>query len=195
MGGRHGDGADVAGLAQIVESGVATLGSIGSRRVAATVVSVLAAAAILCVAAWMLLGNAGGGPQDGSDVEIIPPADAATAGGSRFTDAPGATHRGETLTPADIAVYLTGEVVNPGVYTVPVGRRLANVVDLAGGPTENADLDRVNLAAYVSDAGHYRIPATGETGDGIVEAVSDAGVISESDGSGIPSTSACAVSP
>lgn len=163
------------------------MASVGSKKFLATVVSTLAAIMILGVAAWMLTGNNGGGPQADADVRIIPPVDAANADTSIGTDAPIVARHDETPVPVDIAVYLTGEVVNPGVYTVPTGQRLTDVVNLAGGPTENADLNRVNLAAYVSDAAHYRIPAKGATED---SAVSDA------DGSGasvILSATACVV--
>ena len=128
--------------------------------------SVLAAVAVLGAAAWMLMGNGQGTPQDDADVRIIQPVDAANADASGGVDAAGDDRHDETPAPVDIAVYVTGEVVNPGVYTVAPGQRLTDVVNLAGGATENADLDRINLAAYVSDAAHYRIPAVGETDDG-----------------------------
>lgn len=163
------------------------MASVGSKKFLATMVSTLAAIMILGVAAWMLMGNNGGGPQADADVRIIPPVGAANADTSIGTDAPIVARHDETPVPVDIAVYLTGEVINPGVYTVAPGQRLTDVVNLAGGPTENADLNRVNLAAYVSDAAHYRIPAKGAADDG---AVSDA------DGSGasvIPSATACVV--
>jgi competence protein ComEA len=63
--------------------------------------------------------------------------------------------------PSDIAVYISGEVVNPGVYEVSTGARLEQVVALAGGLTEQADPDRINLAAYMSDAQHIVVPAVG----------------------------------
>ena len=141
------------------------MSSILSKRILATLVSALAAVAVLGVAAWMLMGNGQSAPQADADVRIIPPADAANVVASGGTDAPVVARHDETPAPVDIAVYVTGEVVNPGVYTVPAGERLTNVVELAGGATENADLGRVNLAAYVSDAAHYRIPAVGESGD------------------------------
>ena len=68
----------------------------------------------------------------------------------------------EAAVPDQITVYVTGEVVSPGVYTVAHGDRLDTVLHLAGGPTTDADLDRINLAAYVADAAHYDIPAVGE---------------------------------
>ena len=129
-------------------------------------VSVLAAVAVLGAAAWMLIGSGPGAPHDEAEVRIIPPVDAANADASGGVDTAGDDRHDETPVPLDIAVYVTGEVVNPGVYTVAPGQRLTDVVNLAGGATENADLDRINLAAYVSDAAHYRIPAIGETSDG-----------------------------
>jgi len=154
------------------------LPSIGSKKILATLMSVLAAVAVLGVAAWMLTGNSGDSPDAADEVRIIPPVDAANADASGGADTPGVVRHDETPVPVDIAVYVTGEVVNPGVYTVTAGQRLTNVVELAGGATENADLDRVNLAAYVSDAAHYRIPAIGETDDvssgaAAISAVSD----------------------
>ena len=52
--------------------------------------------------------------------------------------------------PAEIVVYVTGEVVNPGVYRLTAGQRLDAAITLAGGPTGQADLSRLNLAAYAA---------------------------------------------
>ena len=154
-------------------------------------VSAVAAVMILGVAAWMLTGNNDGGPQADGDVRIISPAPASAESSAELPTTPAQGARADDTPTApdvqDIAVYITGEVVKPGVYTVPEGRRLDDVLNLAGGATEKADLNRVNLAAYVADAVHYRIPAKGATDDG---AVSDA------DGSGAsatPPAAACVV--
>jgi len=61
-----------------------------------------------------------------------------------------------------VGVYLSGAVVNPGVYVADVGSRLANVLLLAGGATAEADLTAVNLAAIVQDEDHWHIPERGE---------------------------------
>ena len=162
--------------------------AVGSRKFLATLVSVLAAVAVLGVAAWMLMGSNDGGPQADADVRIISPGDV-----SGVADASASSLPAATPAPAQIAVYLTGEVVNPGVYQVPAGQRLIDVVNLAGGPTENADLNRVNLAAYVSDAGHYRIPTADESGDGVVATALSTEVLAASnDGQSAPG-GACAV--
>ena len=121
---------------------------------------------ILGVVVWLALGSRASNPQDGADVQIIPPVGESTPDGETGTPGPTVLAQPvEVAVPVNTVVYITGEVVNPGVYTVLAGQRLANVLDLAGGPTEQADLERVNLAAHVSDAGHYRIPALGASDD------------------------------
>ena len=62
-----------------------------------------------------------------------------------------------------VGVYISGAVVNPGVYTVSEGSRLANVLLHAGGATAEADLAAVNLAAVVHDEDHWHIPERGES--------------------------------
>ena len=48
-----------------------------------------------------------------------------------------------------VSIYLCGAVVHPAVYEVPKGARLHEVLALAGGFSENAAQDAVNLAAVV----------------------------------------------
>ena len=68
-----------------------------------------------------------------------------------------------TATPTPSAqVYVSGAVARPGVYALHQGDRLQDVVDRAGGLTDDADRARVNLALRVRDQGHYHILAVGE---------------------------------
>jgi len=64
--------------------------------------------------------------------------------------------------PAKIGVHIAGEVYSPGFHVVPYGSRVNDVVVLAGGLTQYADLLRINLAAFVEDASQIIIPAIGE---------------------------------
>ena len=141
----------------------------GMKRLLATAVSCLVAVALLALAAWMIFGAGSSTPGDAA-VQILPPGNADGDGNPDAVPAdPPAEQPAENGSGSDeIAVYVTGEVINPGVYTVAAGQRLDAVLTLAGGPTENADLNRVNLAAYVTDAAHYKIPAVaeGDSGDG-----------------------------
>ena len=50
-----------------------------------------------------------------------------------------------------IYVYICGEVTNPGVYDLSENSRIYEAVDAAGGFTENAARECVNLASKVSD--------------------------------------------
>ena len=64
--------------------------------------------------------------------------------------------------PALIWVHMAGQVKSPGVYTLPSGSRLRDGLNAAGGLTELADLDRINLAAILTDGTRFYIPANGE---------------------------------
>jgi len=61
-----------------------------------------------------------------------------------------------------IVVHIIGEVKNPGVFTLPYGSRVDDVLQMAGGGTIYADVSRINLAAFLRDAMQIRIPAFGE---------------------------------
>lgn len=60
-----------------------------------------------------------------------------------------------------LAVFVSGAVAKPGVYTLAVGSRVADAVAAAGGPTSQADLEATNLAARISDEEHISIPVVG----------------------------------
>lgn len=62
----------------------------------------------------------------------------------------------------NITVYVSGEVIKPGVVTLDAEKRLSDAVDSLGGVTQNADLNRVNLASRLQDEKHYIIPKIGE---------------------------------
>ncbi len=57
-----------------------------------------------------------------------------------------------------ISVAITGAVETAGVYDLPVGARLTELIDAAGGPAANADLTSMNLAARLDDLELIHIP-------------------------------------
>ncbi|MCR4590663.1 MAG: helix-hairpin-helix domain-containing protein [Lachnospiraceae bacterium] len=57
-----------------------------------------------------------------------------------------------------IFVYLVGAVNKPGVYEVPEGTRIFQVVDSAGGLREDAAAEALNLAAVLQDGAVIRVP-------------------------------------
>ena len=69
-----------------------------------------------------------------------------------------------SATPGPVQVYVTGAVARPQTLVrVPSGSRVSAVIDAAGGLTETADLDRVNLAQIVRDGDQIHIHAIEET--------------------------------
>lgn len=59
----------------------------------------------------------------------------------------------------DIYVHIDGQVKEPGLKKVKYGTRLYELIDIAGGETEDADLTRVNLATVLIDEQKIMIPA------------------------------------
>lgn len=65
---------------------------------------------------------------------------------------------GEELTEQrDCYVYICGAVANPGVYMLPEGSRIYEVIALAGGLTEEADPTLLNQAERVTDGMMLRV--------------------------------------
>lgn len=62
-----------------------------------------------------------------------------------------------------IYVHVCGAVVCPGVYELPVGSRLHDAVNKAGGFDEEADREAENLVRELVDGEKARIPFIGET--------------------------------
>ena len=146
---------------------------IKSGRFLATAISGLLAVVILSLAAWMIWGNDSGAAPDAEivadgAVHIIPPVAESSTAEPADVDTPANTAAASprpTEPPDEITVYITGAVVNPGVYVTTADQRLDAVLKMAGGPTQHADLNRINLAVYVTDAAHYRIPSTDDADD------------------------------
>lgn len=60
-----------------------------------------------------------------------------------------------------IAVHITGEVRNPGLIYLPNGARTHDAIAAAGGPTEQAELDSLNLAERIQDGAKLVVPTKG----------------------------------
>jgi len=72
--------------------------------------------------------------------------------------------RGEavTLLPSpttrSVTVYISGAVATPGVYNLPEGSRVDDVILLAGGFLPNAEQEGINLAAMLLDGQQLDVP-------------------------------------
>lgn len=67
-----------------------------------------------------------------------------------------------TPTPSPIVVYVSGNVEQPGVYSLPQGSRIQDLLVAAGGALHDSDLYSINLAEILHDSQHVHIPITGE---------------------------------
>ncbi len=72
---------------------------------------------------------------------------------------------GEDPTPAfaEIRVYISGQIKNPDVYTIPSNSLIVDLIAAAGGVTTYADLEFINLAYPLRDNMMIRIPSKDDT--------------------------------
>lgn len=68
-----------------------------------------------------------------------------------------------------LIIHITGAVKNPGVYQLKSTDRIVDAVKIAGGETEEANLDLINLAALLKDGQKIIVPykTYNETGEEI----------------------------
>ena len=81
--------------------------------------------------------------------------------GSISSSSPGLQQSGEEGSglSGQVMVHMTGQVRTPGVVRVKHGSRVSEAVDQAGGFTEDADRDSVNLARLVVDGEQIKVPS------------------------------------
>lgn len=58
-----------------------------------------------------------------------------------------------------IILHIAGAVANPGIIKIEEGSRVADAINAAGGTTQNADLNKINLAYVLSDGQKLYIPS------------------------------------
>jgi competence protein ComEA len=115
------------------------------------------AIALLLVGARAIRSEAGGSAQ---------------AAGGGFQASSGASNAGESSPGGfalsaggpDVVVDVTGAVRRPGVYRLPVGARVTDAVERAGGADGRAALEAINLAARLSDGQQVLVPELGPGG-------------------------------
>lgn len=84
------------------------------------------------------------------------------------TASDGGSHKTETL-----FVHVSGCVANPGLYELEEGSRLASAIEAAGGFTEDAACDSVNLARRLED-GEMVVVSSVSAGSGANEEIPEA---------------------
>ena len=81
-----------------------------------------------------------------------------------------------------IVVDISGQVISPGVITLDEGARVIDAINLAGGTTKDANLNKVNLAYILEDAQKIYIPSVNdkEEREYILEVSGDTEIVTSS---------------
>jgi competence protein ComEA len=74
-----------------------------------------------------------------------------------------------------LVIYLTGAIVEPGVYELEQGSRLNDAIRLAGGLAEGSAANYVNLAVLLQDGQHVHVPFQEEIESGEAARIEAAG--------------------
>jgi competence protein ComEA len=61
-------------------------------------------------------------------------------------------------TPESLRVHVAGAVTEPGVYVLPMDAIVAQAIEAAGGPLEEAMMDMVNMAALLENGQQIFVP-------------------------------------
>ena len=132
------------------------LAEVGLRPATAAAVAV---AVLLAVAAWWWL-RAPAATSAEAALPLTPAASSVPTAATGPAAAPVAP-----VTPGagtEVVAHAAGAVVRPGLYRLPAGARIDDLLRAAGGAGPRADLDRVNLAAPVVDGSQVLVPRIGE---------------------------------
>ena len=117
-------------------------------------IAAFAAAAALAVGAFVLAASS----TDGGTLTV----EGDVAGALPAADGPGPSGIAGGA-PGTLVVEVVGAVERPGVYRLPAGSRVGDVVNLAGGYGPRVDAERasheLNLAAALADGDQVRVPS------------------------------------
>jgi competence protein ComEA len=122
----------------------------------------LVVVALVAGIAWYRIGIGGAGAGESGAV----PRAVTTSAPSTTIDDPTPT-TGAKGEPATIAVHVAGAVTHPGVVELHAGARVIDAVEAVGGALGDGDLDRLNLAAKVTDGQRVYVAKVGEADPGV----------------------------
>lgn len=101
----------------------------------------------------------------GSAVDHQPPVDGTVPGDHDHPPAASGADSGasaEAHGASEVVVHVSGAVQQTGVVTLGAGARVADAIAAAGGTTDEADTDRLNLARVLTDGEQVHVPLEGE---------------------------------
>jgi competence protein ComEA len=140
-------------------------------------VVVLVAVAVVAGFIWYRIGMGG----DDAGAAAPEPTTATASGAAPASDA--GSEQTASTDDADVAsdgdpadgdddgpmvVHVAGAVARPGVVELAPGARVIDAVEAVGGATGEGDLDRLNLAASVTDGARVFVPLRGQADPGVL---------------------------
>jgi competence protein ComEA len=128
-------------------------------------VVVLVGIALVAGVVWYRVGI--GGATAGESNAAPAPVSTTTPSTTLPTSGDATSPKGEQ--PVRIAVHVAGAVNHPGVVELRTGARVIDAVEAVGGALADGDLDRLNLAAKVSDGQRVYVAKVGEADPGAID--------------------------
>jgi competence protein ComEA len=119
------------------------------------------AVVVVCAGAWFLV-RAPSPPSEAGLPVARPASGPATAPEATLPVVSATGDPPATVADSSVIVHVAGAVLLPGVYELGPGTRVDDAVRSAGGPTDVAELGRINLAAPVADGDQIYVPEIGE---------------------------------
>ncbi len=138
----------------------------GRAAVTAIVVVAVVGAMIVFVPPTVSRATAGGGVPPGLGSARGTPSP--KLGSVPDTSSGGLEDLSARLPMSSVVVHVAGAVASPGLYTLDGGARVADAIEAAGGASEGADVDGINLARVLVDGEQVRVPLVGEAPGGEV---------------------------
>ena len=123
---------------------------------------VLIGVALVAGVIWYRVGIGGASAGESSEA---PAAVSTTTPSTTLADSTATGSKGRAST---IAVHVAGAVNHPGVVELRTGARVIDAVEAVGGALADGDLDRLNLAAKVSDGQRVYVAKVGQSDPGAV---------------------------
>lgn len=134
-----------------------------------------ASAVLVAGATWWLLHSPAPPVERALPVAGSDPVTAAAEPPAAATDPGLGADGGPAGVPATVVVQAAGAVMVPGVYVLPAGARVHELLVAAGGPAPGAAPDALALATVLVDGQRVQVPFEGEPVVGPASAVGPAG--------------------
>jgi len=113
---------------------------------------------------WYRIGADGGGS---AEAPVRASRAAPVSSRPPFTS-PTATVGTRGAAAGSVVVHVAGAVAHPGVVTLHAGARVVDALDAVGGALPEADLDRLDLAAKVTDGERVFVAKVGQADPGVL---------------------------